>query len=351
MNGSGIGGVRLQVQLGLVGLGWGRRVAEAVRGRSDVRFVAGHARSQAAREAFVSEFCTRAYESYDALLADAAVQGVVIMTPNRTHCALAIAALKAGRHVLVTKPIATTLADAAAMILTARASGRVFAVGHQSRRHPGMRELKRRIDAGELGTLHTVEANTSSPTGLAVGAGDWRANSAECPGGPLTQLGIHYVDNLQHLAGPVRTVKARLAKQGSGAVDPDTVSVSLEFESGATGGLETSYVEPYTRWIRVTGSKGAANLKTDGSLVVEVPAGGKEIEIMPPAFDREVVLQGILVEEIIAFAECIRGNRATEVDGLTGARDLAVVLAAVESHRRGVAVEVDELMQAAGISL
>lgn len=350
MNRSNARDVPQPVRLGLVGLSWGARVVEAVRGQSHVRFVACHARSEGARKGFASEFGARPYESYDAMLADDSLQGVVIMTPNNTHHAFTVAALRARRHVLVTKPIATTLTDAADMIGVASETGRILAVGHQSRRHPALRALKRWIDVGKLGTLRGVEANTSSPTGLTVREGDWRADPSECPGGPLTQLGIHYVDNLQYLLGPVRTVSARFDKRRTGAVDPDMVTVRLEFDSGATGILETAYVAEYARWIRVKGDEGAGTLQTDGSLTVEVPEGGKEAVIVPPAVDREATLQGILEEEIVDFAACIRGNLVPEIGGLVGARNLAVVLAAVESYRRGVPVAVDELLNAAGFS-
>jgi len=277
--------------------------------------------------------------------------GIVIMTPNSTHRDLAVSAMRAGKHVLVTKPIATTLADTSDMIRVAHETGRILAVGHQSRRHPALRALKRQIIAGELGPLRLIEGNTSSPTGLGVRAGEWRADAAECPGGPLTQLGIHYVDNFQHFLGPVRSVSARLAKSSDGAIETDTATVVMDFASGAAGYLGSSYVIPHSRWIRVAGEKGTAHFHADGSLTLTAAEGGAARVMVPASADREAVIQQMLAEEVAEFVECIRTGRPPETGGATAARNLAVVLAAVESHRLGSPVVVDDILQAAGIPL
>lgn len=323
-------------------------MASAAHGLPGARLTACVARTRETSEAFAARHGLRACTNYEAMLADTSLHGVVIMTPNGTHRDLAVAALRAGKHVLVTKPIATTLEDAAAMIRTARETGRVLAVGHQSRRHPALRRLKQAVDAGELGRPHLIEGNTSSPTGLTLAAGHWRGRPEECPGGPLLQLGIHYVDNFQHFLGPIRTVSAWMGRTGAGGVDPDTTVTLLEFRSGVAGYLGSSYVTALARWIRVAGENGTACFQADGSLVLQQAAAAETL--LPPVVDREAVLQGMLVEEIAEFAECIRTGAEPEIGGGPAARNLAVVLAAVESHLRGAPVDVDELLATAGIS-
>jgi predicted dehydrogenase len=337
------------IRLGLVGLGWGERVALAVRPSSDVDFVACHARSSSRREAFAARHAMRSCATYAELIADDSLHGVVIMTPNGSHHDLAVDAMRAGRHVLVTKPIATTLTDAADMIRVARETGRVLAVGHQSRRHPALRALKRLVDAGSLGLPHVIEGNTSSPTGLAVRTGDWRARPEQCPGGPLLQLGIHYVDNFQHLVGPVRTVSAWMGRTGAGVVDPDTATALFEFSSGACGYLGSSYVTGRARWIRVAGEAGAAVFGQDGSLILQGIGRERKEVLVPPVADPDAVLGEMLAEEVVEFAACIHTGEGPEIGGEAAARNLAVVLAAVESHRRRAPVMVDELMRAAGL--
>jgi predicted dehydrogenase len=285
------------------------------------------------------------------MVTDDSLDGIVIMTPNSTHCELAVAALRAGKHVLVTKPLATTLADAAAMIAAAKEGGRVLSVGHQSRRHPALRRLKTLVDSGALGTPRLIEGNTSSPSGFSVTAGDWRSREAECPGGPLMQLGIHYIDNFQHLLGPVRTVSAWMSRTAASAVDPDTTMTLIGFDAGSSGYLGSSYVTSKARWIRVSGEEASATFAADGSLTVSGKSGELAEVIVPASADRDAVLQQMMAEEIAEFAACIRNNRRPENTAEAGARNLAVVLAAVESHRRSASVVVDELLTAAGLSL
>jgi UDP-N-acetyl-2-amino-2-deoxyglucuronate dehydrogenase len=337
------------IRLGLAGLGWGERVATAMRGLPGVSLAACFARTPAAREKFAAQFGVRACASWEEMIADNSLHGVILMTPNGTHRDLAVAAMRACKHVLVTKPIAPTLPEAAEMIRVARESGRLLAVGHQSRRHPALRALKRFLEAGEVGTPQRIEGNTSSPTGLDVREADWRAQAAECPGGPLTQLGIHYIDNFQHFLGPVRTVSARLTREGGGRVDPDTAVVDFGFEHGATGRLTSSYVTPRKRWIRVTGERGVLGFEADGGLVVESAREGEGRMLLEASGDPERILREMLANEVREFADCIRSGHAPETDGIVGARNLAVVLAAVESQRRSEPVAVAELLVAAGL--
>lgn len=340
----------MEIRLGIAGLGWGARMAAAMRDLPGVTLPSCHARTPAARDDFAARFGCRACATWEELVADDSLHGVIIMTPNRTHRDLAVAALRAGKHVLVTKPVATTLRDAADMIAAAREGDRILAVGHQSRRHPALRELKRLVEAGDLGAPRLVEGNTSSPTGLSAAPDEWRAQAEECPGGPLLQLGIHYVDNYQHLLGPVGEVTARFSKLGRGAIDPDTAIVLFGFDAGSAGSLTSSYVTPHTRWIRVTGEHAMAQFGADGSLTLQPAGRGPCITLMAPVKDREETLRQMLAEEVAEFAECIRTGRAPETDGIAGARNLAVVLAAVASHRRGAPVRVQELWEKAGLS-
>lgn len=337
------------IRLGLAGLGWGERVANAMRDLSGVSLVACFARTPAAREEFSIRFGVRACATWEEMIADNSLHGIILMTPNGTHRDLAVAAMRAGKHVLVTKPIAPTLAGAAAMIRVARESGRVLAVGHQSRRHPALRAMKRFLGAGGIGTPRRIEGNTSSPTGLGVTEAHWRAQAAECPGGPLAQLGIHYLDNFQHFLGPIRMVSARLTREGGGPVDPDTAVVDLDFECGATGRLTSSYVTPRARWIRVNGELGSLAFESDGSLAVESRSERARRMLLAPADDPERILREMLADEVREFADCIRTGGIPETDGMVGARNLAVVLAAVESQRRSVAVAVAELLAAVGL--
>jgi UDP-N-acetyl-2-amino-2-deoxyglucuronate dehydrogenase len=335
------------VSVGLVGLGWGSRIAAAIRSSAGVTLEACYARTESARIDFSVTHGVRASRTYRELITDGSLHGVIIMTPNSTHRDLTIAALEAGKHVLVTKPISTTLKEAAEMTEAARKCGRVLMVGHQSRRHPALRALKRLVDKGQLGTLNRIEGNTSSPTGLRITADDWRAQPTECPGGPLMQLGIHYVDNFQYLVGPIRHVSAWMGKTSAGALNRDTAAVLVDFGSGASGYLGSSYVVPKTRWIRLSGETGSAHFHDNGTLSVSDVLPKNTTAVL--ATDNDAVLHDMLAEEISEFADCVRTSKEPEVSCATAARNLAVILAAVESHRQARRVSVDELLYAAGL--
>lgn len=342
---SEVGGKQHPVRLGLVGLGWGERVAAAMERLREVELTVCHARTAAMREDFALRYGCRVAATWPELLADPTLDGVILMTPNSTHGALAIEAMRAGKHVLVTKPMATTLADAAAMVRVASETGRVLCVGHQSRRHPAQRALHRLVASGALGVPQRIEGNTSSPTGLAREDGAWRDQAAECPGGPLMQLGIHYIDNFQHLLGSITTVTGRMtpARNVNGGVE--ATATLFRFDSDVTGYLGSSYVAPKTRWTVVTGDEARAVADTDGSLRIQRIDGGDMREIMPAVVDPKAVLADMLAAEVEEFGACIRAGAYPEVSPSRAARNLAVVLATIEADRDGGWVDVDALLR------
>ncbi len=329
------------VRLGLVGLSWGERVARAAATLPTVRLAACFARTATVREEFAGRFGCTACPTYDAMLADASLDGVVVMTPNGTHRELAVAALRAGKHVLVTKPIAANLADARAMIAAAAEAGKLLMVGHQSRRQPAVRKLKALLAEGALGQVASIEGNTSSSTGWTRAPGSWRDTEEECPGGPLLQLGIHYIDNFQYLLGNVVRVAAVHHRLKAGGGPPDVSQVLLELKSGATGTLTSSYVCGPGRWIRLAGTDAVSVF--DGAKGLHLTRGSSPPEIVVPPTPMEEIIAASLREELAEFACCIQEGITPETGGAAGARNLAVVLAALESQRRRAWVEVEEL--------
>jgi len=139
-----------------------------------------------------------------------------------------------------------------------------------------------------------------------------------------------------------------MGKLGEGPLETDTTILRLTFASGMKGHLRSSYVTAKERWIRVSGANGSARAEGDGSLTLQC-AGGATV-IVPPAADHEAAHRQILAAEIAEFAECIRSGGILETDGEAGARNLAVVLSAVESHRRkGETVWIGDSLSEAGI--
>jgi predicted dehydrogenase len=341
-----------QVYLGIIGLGnWSRQIFQAVGQLPQAKITGCYSRYPETKKAFASEFDCAAYEQYENMADDPQIEGIVVMSSNAAHEPDVTLAASRGKHIFVTKPIATTIAAGKKMIAVCEQNEAILAVGHQTRREPALRKLKEILDSGELGTVRLVEANYSTPNGLKIKEGEWRWSENECPGGALIQIGIHVIDTLQYLLGPVRRV---LSWQDSGGLKveiPGVTATLLEFESGLRGYLGSSYVCSFSHWIKVYGTQKNAFFSELGGLILtedsweegEVRkhiASGANVTPPMPA----------IVEEIGEFVRCIRTGESPEVGGQAALHNLAVVLAAVESDKLGRPVEIASLLKESQVS-
>ncbi len=335
-----------QVHLGIIGLGnWSRQIFHAVDQLPDVTITKCYSRYPDTRKAFAAEFGCAACEQYEHMAGDTQIDGIIVMSANVAHEADVTLAAEQGKHIFVTKPLATTVAAGQRMIDVCRQHGVILAVGHQTRREPAVRKLKEMLDAGELGTVHLVEANYSTPNGLKIKEGDWRCCESECPGGVLIQVGIHAIDSLQYLLGPIRRV---LSWQGDGGLEVKIAGVTttlLGFESGLRGYLGSSYVSGFSHWIKVYGTKKNAMCSELGGLILTEDSWeqGEVRTTVAPGANVTAPMPAI-VEEIAEFARCIRTGEHPEVGGEAALHNLAVVLAAVKSDKMGGPVDIASVL-------
>lgn len=166
----------------------------------------------------------KALSSLDALLADPSIDLVVIASPDELHCAQAIAALKAGKHVVVDKPFATTLADAREMAACAEETGRMLSVFHNRRWDADFLTLRELVGAGKLGSIMQFE--THFDRFRPVPLDRWKDRRA---GGVWQDLGPHLVDQALQLFGMPLDVLADIGAQKSAA--PDYAHVVLRYET------------------------------------------------------------------------------------------------------------------------
>ena len=320
--------------LAFVGLGWwGGQLAEATQRSGAARVAACFARSAESREAFAATYGCAPAGDLAALLADDRVDGIVLATPHSTHRELIAAAAEAGKHVFVEKPLAVSYADADAAVTAARAGGIVLQVGHHRRKVAATRALRAQVDEGALGLIHLLEAKQTTPSDLTP-RGGWRGDPAECPLGGMTALGVHMVDAIHYLAGPVREVYASSRQLlGRGRLD-DITTLSLDLECGALATLSTSVVLPRETSIAVHGHDGSAWSEQDGAeLYLQSPADAVRRR-------QEIAATDALAEQMGEFARCIRSGADPEVPGEAGREVVAVMEAARISvaERRPVAV-------------
>lgn len=324
------------IRLALFGPGgFGHERARALASNPIVDFAACYSPIESERLSCQQEFGARAAIHEDQIWSDPTIAGVVLSTPNQLHWEHIRQAAASGKHIFVEKPLAPSVAEARQIVDACSAANVILMVGHNARRRTRIRTMKRFLQEGSLGQALVAETNNSHAGGLAIRSSDWRWSRANCPGGPLSQLGVHHVDTLQYLMGPVARVSSwqrRLAV----AADIDDVTTSLlEFENGALGYIGAHYAVPDTRYVFILGTQ--ANVRWDRALglVFESERGHEQIPI------EEI---DTIQEEIDEFARCIVTGERPEVSGVEGLAAVAVIEAAVLSNQRARPVDIAELL-------
>ena len=347
-----------KVRLAPVGLGrWARVLARGAQRGDTLELYSCFSRDEARRTAFQAEFgIERSASSYEELLADPAVEGVIVTTPNDTHKDVIIQALEAGKAVYTDKPIAHTLEDANRIAAAVSDTGQVFAVGHSSRRLSGHREMKRWLDDRRIGDISLAEANFSNERGLELTPDTWRYYADKSPGGAFIQLGVHHADTLQFLLGPVKSVTAHARKLYTKSEVPDAVMAILEFESGPLGYIGTGWASPGLYSMNLLGTK--ANLMYDLDFTHwDESHLADDWSTLRSQFYGESVRQQVELprtdmfrEQLEEFGLAIRGRATVEVGAVEAVRALGVVRAVLESSKRdGQAVLVQEVIHEAGV--
>ena len=252
------------INAAIVGLGWwGRTLVESVQGTSQhVQFVAGSSRSASPElKAFAEAQKLRLHESYDAVLADPSVHAVVLATPHSLHAQQVVAAARAGKHVFCEKPFALTRRDAEAAVAATTTAGVALGLGYNRRFHPEMTKLRERIRSGALGTVLHTEATMTFPNGLFLKPDAWRADSHETPCGALTPMGVHAIDGMIDLCGPIDQVYCQSFRRVVEVDSDDTTSMLFRMKAGMSGYLGTMTATGPGFSFQVFGSKGSVRLE------------------------------------------------------------------------------------------
>jgi len=332
------------LRAGFVGLGWwGRELASAAqRSEGAIAPVAAFAPDTAEVEAFTRTFGARASASYQALLADTTIDAVVLAAPHRLHAPQIEAAASAGKHVFVEKPLAVTTDDARRAVDACARAGVVLAVGHNRRLLAQLDLLKRLVDEGVAGKIGLVEANYSTPEALRLPAGHWRRDPAECPGGAMTAIGVHMLDWMQVLFGPVAEARGLFAARAADPAMHDTATATLRFRSGLLATLTCLYAAPYVNRFVVHGS--AARIAVE-AVAAETEALRPTLTVTRPGVgDERLAVPHVdtLALQLQRFAAACRGQGTVAVSGLEAARNVAVLDAiAVSALRDGAPVVPD----------
>src|SRR5580765_6229174 len=285
----------------IVGLGrWGRSLVEAVQGKSPkLRFVLTvEPELDLARE-FAAKHGLRLAAKFEDAVSDRAITAVALATPHSLHLPQVLAAAAGGKHVFCEKPLALTRADAEEMVRACGRAGVTLGVGHNRRWWPAMRELKRLVQSGELGALLHLEGHNSNENSNAV-TGGWRTLESESPGGGMTGAGLHALDAMVGIAGPVKRVRAQLIARKPPPAPHDTASALLEFASGVSGLLATVRATPFYWRVHAFGTLGNAEVLGETELVLRMSGRLPERRTLAPADS--------LRAELEAFADAAEGR-------------------------------------------
>jgi predicted dehydrogenase len=177
------------------------------------------------------------------------------------HTQQVIAAAAAGKHVFCEKPFALTKADAEASVNATQKAGVTLGLGYNRRFHPEMTKLRERIRTGDLGTILHVEATMTFPNALMLKPNQWRAQREETPCGGLTPMGVHAIDGMIDLCGPIKQVYCQSFRQAVEIDSDDTTSILFRMKGGMSGYLGTMTATGPGFSFQVFGTKGWVRLE------------------------------------------------------------------------------------------
>jgi predicted dehydrogenase len=296
------------------------------------------------RKAFAAEYGVSEYETAGELFKSPEVDVVCICTPSGLHAPLAVKAAEAGKHIIVEKPMAVTLKEADDIIRAVEANHVKMSVISQLRFSPAVLKIKEAVDSGALGKLVCGDIYMKFYRSQEYyDKGGWRGTWKMDGGGALMNQGIHGVDLLQYMMGPVKSVFAFTRTLARSIEVEDTAAAVLEFKNGAVGVIQgtTSVYPGAPRRLEISGDKGTIVLEED-SIVSwniegqEVPAdislGHTEIGSAsnPAAFG----LEGH-IRQIGDMAEAVISDRKPLVDQHDGRKPIEIIMAIYESSRTG----------------
>lgn len=312
------------INWGLVGCGdvARKRVAQAICAEPRSRLLAASRRSPEQLRQFCETFAVeRSYTDAGELWADPDIDAVYIATPVHEHLPQTLAAARAGKHVLVEKPMAMTAAECDAMIAACRAAGVRLGIAYYRRFYPLVHRIQALIRTGTIGTPMAVAAVTSTslpPHASEVAAAVvqepcWRVIPSQGGGGALMDIGSHRLNLFLHLFGPARQVKACTAAMAADFEVDDTAVLLVQFESGVVGTLQCHFRSgPDPDELTIMGSHGrlVARPLNGDQLIIET-GQDRRVEVHPPASNFNAPL-------IADFVSAVLDRREPTVNGEEG---------------------------------
>ena len=312
--------------MGIVGLGaFGRLIVGSVQGVSDtVRFKTGVTRTPAKAEAFAAEKGLALGGDLAAILRDDDIDGVVIASPAHAHVEQALAAIAAGKHVQVIKPLALTRADAERLYEAAEAKGVTLCVSYERCFLPAADAFRQRVLSGALGQIVHVEGAYCVHRYLTMTREHWKTDIAAAPPGALAD---HMLYIMIELVGPVEELHATGLHQATDLSAADTSTVRLRLAGGVSGLLTAIGVTAGFARLHFFGTRGSLEWRGAGHLIYTPVEGEAETIEFPPV--------DALKEQTESFAAAAEGRAAYRIPPANAIAGVAAVEAMGVSAAKG----------------
>ncbi|MFE6189735.1 Gfo/Idh/MocA family protein [Streptomyces sp. NPDC056465] len=330
----------------LIGAGlFGERHAQAYSRSPYVDFAAVcDMRAERAEEIATTYGAGRATTDFRDVLADPTIDAVSIATPDHLHRELAVAAAEAGKHILVEKPLATTVEDAVAIDDAARANGVKLMVDFHNRVNPMMVSAKQAIDRGDIGSPAYVYSRLSNTMAVATGMLSWASHSSA-----LWFLASHTIDAVRWMLDDevvrVYAVSRDKILRERGVPTADFHVATVEFASGTVAVFESAWILPDTHStvkdlkLEILGDKGAVNIDGSHNRTLEIYTSERSSFpdlYAPPTGEH---LTGFVLDAIAYFVDAVVFDKPVLATGEDGIEITRILCAIEDSVRAGMPVD------------
>ena len=328
--------------------------ARAIADTRGAKLVAGYDTVPEAADKLAEATGCKAYYNLKEMLADPAVEVVTIGTPSGAHMEPAVAAARAGKHVIVEKPLEVTLRRCDRIIAECEKAGVTLSTIFPSRFHDSSVEMKRAVDRGRFGKLTVGDAIVKwYRTQQYYDSGQWRGTWRLDGGGALMNQAIHSVDLLAWLMGPVAEIRAQTAMLAHQRIEVEDVAMAtLRFESGALGIIEasTAVYPGYLKRIEIHGSAGSAIMEEEDIVEWDFAKKQKRDEAIRARMANRVSGGGGAADpaaighhghtrQFQDVLKAIRKGARPLIDGPQGRRSVEIILGIYKAAETGRAVK------------
>ncbi|PKR86341.1 Gfo/Idh/MocA family protein [Heyndrickxia camelliae] len=300
---------------------------------------------------------TKYYTDYHELVKNEEIDAVSICTWNHSHAEIAIAALKAGKHVLVEKPLTTSVEKALEIEKAVQESGKLLQVGFVRRYASNTKVLKSFIDAGDLGSIYYAKASCLRRLG---NPGGWFSDKSRSGGGPLIDIGVHVIDLCWYLMGrpKVKSITGNtyrklgnrshiqnLSFYKAADYDPtkndveDMTNALIRFQNGASLFVDVSFTlhaKKDDTQVKLYGDKGGAEIEPELHIVSE--KHNTILNVTPQVDHLTFDFNQAFQSEIDHFIECVMENKETISPVQDGVEIMKILCGIYESSEKGIEV-------------